>query len=368
MRLLLYLAIFGETLFLSYLLMPLIIHLASRWKVVDQPGHRKVHHAPKPLMGGVGIFSSFAIVIAGNLIGFMILHGTGWVQEHLVSMVRIFPLFSSAMPRLLLILAGGFFIHLLGLADDIFKDRLSYKLKFAVQFVVVLIVVIGGVRTDFMEDRIMNVLVATLWIVGITNSFNLLDNLDGLTAGVSVISAGILFAVALLQGQIFFAFILCALAGASFGFLIHNFHPSKLFMGDSGSLFLGYMFGTLTVTGSYVVKSSASLLPVLLPILVLSIPLYDTFSVMLIRWREGRPLFLGDKRHFSHRLLELGLSHREAVIFIYLVSFCVGIAAMLLPYVSLAASVLLVLQAIIVYALITILIATRRRAINRSQT
>jgi UDP-GlcNAc:undecaprenyl-phosphate GlcNAc-1-phosphate transferase len=157
---------------------------------------------------------------------------------------------------------------------------------------------------------------------------------------------------------------LMALAGSSFGFLWFNFHPAKLFMGDSGSLFLGYMFAALTVMGSYVVPDSPTLIPVVMPLLILSLPLYDTFSVMFIRRREGRPLFEGDKRHFSHRLLALGMGHKGTVIFIYLVCFVVGISATLLPYVSVAGSILLLLQAVIVYALITILIAVAK---NRDQ-
>jgi len=367
MRFVLYFVVFGETFTLSYLLMPLLTRLALRWNVVDKPGQRKIHQKSKPLLGGVGIFSSFFLVVVGNILGFEILRRANGIPASLQTMVRVSPMLSAVLPKLVLILAGGFLIHLLGLLDDVFKEELSYKLKFVVQIAVVLIVAFAGVRTSFMPGRTLDVLITTLWIVGITNSFNLLDNLDGLTAGISVISAAIFFAIAVLQGQIFFAFILAALAGTSFGFLLRNFHPSKLFMGDSGSLFLGYIFGALSVTGSYVVDSSASHLPVLMPILVLSIPLYDTFSVMFIRWREGRPLFLGDKRHFSHRLLELGMSHRNAVVFIYLVSFCVGIAAVLLPYVSLAASVLLLTQAVIVYVLITILITHGHRALNRSQ-
>ena len=150
---------------------------------------------------------------------------------------------------------------------------------------------------------------------------------------------------------------LITLTGACLGFLIYNFNPSKIFMGDGGSLFLGFIFGTLTVTGSYVVPTSGSLLPVVIPVLVLSIPLYDTFSVIFIRWREKRPLFIGDKKHFSHRLVELGMSHKNAVLFIYLVCLCVGIPAILLPYLSVGASLLVLVQAVIIYTLITILIA-----------
>lgn len=366
MRQLLYFIIFSEAFLISYILIPIIIRLALRWRVVDNPGQRKVHASPKPLMGGVGIFLGFMLVILGNLIAFYALRNTEWMQTNLQSLTRISPHVVSALPRLAVLLAGGLFIHLLGLVDDVYKEKLTYKPKFIVQIVIILLVAISGIRTQFMPGNTLDVIITTIWIVGVTNSFNLLDNLDGLTAGVSIIAALILFAVAILQGQILFAFMLIALAGACLGFLFYNFNPSKLFMGDSGSLFLGYMFGALTVTGSYVVKSSESILPVAMPVLILSIPLYDTFSVMFIRWREGRPLFVGDKRHFSHRLLELGMSHRGAVVFIYLVSFCVGIVAILLPYISVAGSILILVQAASIYTLITILISVGRRNQNNS--
>jgi UDP-GlcNAc:undecaprenyl-phosphate GlcNAc-1-phosphate transferase len=356
MRNVLYIFVFGQTFIISFLLMPLVIRFALRRSVVDLPGDRKVHHTAKPLMGGVGIFLSFFLVVAGNLAGFFAFYRAIWFERTLPGLADLFPHLGSVLPDLLLIFAGGILIHALGLLDDIFKGKLTYRTKFIAQFVIILLVAVGGVRVDFMPNTILNILVTTLWIVGMTNSFNLLDNMDGLTAGVSIISALLLFCVAVLQGQIFFAFILASLAGACLGFLLYNFYPSKVFMGDSGSLFLGYMFGALTVTGSYVIKESASLLPVLIPVLILSIPLYDTFSVMFIRWREGRHLFVGDKKHFSHRLVDLGMSQRSAVVFIYLVGFCVGIAAILLPYVSVGASILVLMQAITIYTLITILI------------
>jgi len=367
LRSILYLIIFCEALLISTIIIPFIIKIALKWDIVDKPGERKVHHTPKALMGGVGIFTGFFVTIVGNIVGFYILFNTNFVQTHLQSVVRVFPLLNLVLPKLLIILGGGFLIHLLGLLDDIFKEKISYKPKFIAQFIIAFLVAMYGIHTQFMPGRILDVIITTIWIVGITNGFNLLDNLDGLTAGVSIIASLIFFMVAVLQGQIFFAFILAALAGASLGFLFYNFYPSKLFMGDSGSLFLGYMFGTLTVMGTYVVKSSESLIPIVMPLLILSIPLYDTFSVMFIRWRENRPLFLGDKCHFSHRLLELGMGHRTAVIFIYLVCFCIGITATLLPYVSIAGNIVILTQAFIIYTLITFLIMIGRRNTNNKK-
>ncbi len=361
MKYLLYGLVFTQAFLISALLIPLIIKLAYKWNVVDRPGQRKIHHIAKPLMGGVGIFSAFFITVVGNIIGFSLLLNHPLMQNQLQSLVKLFPFLNNVLPRLIVIIAGGFMIHLLGLLDDIFKGKLSWKLKFLIQFLIALLVAIFGVRTEFMPGHTLDIIITTIWIVGITNGFNLLDNLDGLTAGISIIAALLFFTVAVLQGQVFFALVLMALAGASMGFLLYNFHPSKLFMGDSGSLFLGFMFGSLTVMGSYVVNTSVGIIPVIMPILILSIPLYDTFSVMFIRWSEGRPLFIGDKCHFSHRLLELGMGHRAAVIFIYLVCLCVGSVAILLPWLSTVGCIIILVQAVIIYTLITLLIMIGRR-------
>jgi len=358
--------VFVESFVLAYLLVPMVVRIAERFNVVDKPGARKVHRTSKPLLGGVAIFSGFFFVLVINIFAFASFHQQEKVLQFLPSAPRLFEHLIRVLPQLLIILLGGVMMHLLGLVDDIYKEKLTYKPKFLIQFAIALFVTLAGIRTNLMPGNALDVAVSVFWIIGITNSFNLLDNLDGLTAGVTVIAALIFIAVAILQGQIFIALILAALAGAAAGFWPHNFHPSRLFMGDSGSLFIGYMFGVLTVLESYVVESSASLLPVVMPILILSIPLYDTLSVMIIRLREKRPLFIGDKRHFSHRLLDLGMNHRETVVFIYLICFGVGLAATLLPYVTLAGSLVLVIQALIVYALITILIRVGKRRTKTS--
>ncbi len=361
MWLLPFVIVFVQAWLISTLSVPLLIRAAHRFEIVDKPGQRKVHHIAKPLLGGVAIFMGFNLVVLGDLLLYPLLARSDLLPSWLSGYQHLLRYVPAAFPKLLIIIAGGFFIHILGLLDDIYKEKLTYQLKFVVQFLVALGVSFAGVHTTFLHNEVLDKLLTTLWIVGVTNSFNLLDNLDGLTAGVSVISALVLSAVAILQGQTFFALLLIALAGASLGFLVYNFHPSRLFMGDSGSLYLGYMFSTITVTGSYVVESSASLIPVVLPLLVLSIPIYDTFSVLFIRWREKRPLFIGDKRHFSHRLLDLGMSHRTAVIFIYLVCFCIGISAALLPYASVWGGVVILMQAVVIYTLITILMVFGKR-------
>lgn len=356
MRWLMYLIVFAETALISWALIPPVLRLAKRRGVMDRPGERKVHEESKPLLGGVAVFLSLYGAILFNLAGYLIVYHRGWIHARLPGMTSFYSRLTAVWPQLLIILIGGLGIHLLGLADDLLHGRLTYKSKFPIQILIVTWVAVCGIRVEFMPGTLLDILVTVIWIVGIANSFNLLDNMDGLTAGVALISAGLFFILAVSQGQVFFALFLAGLGGSCLGFLYYNFHPSRLFMGDSGSLFIGYLFGVLTTTGSYVIDRSQSMLPVLIPVLILSIPLYDTFSVMFIRWREGRPLFIGDKRHFSHRLVEIGFSHRQAVIFIYLLGLCVGLVALLLPYMPVIAGWVIILQTILIYALITILI------------
>jgi UDP-GlcNAc:undecaprenyl-phosphate GlcNAc-1-phosphate transferase len=194
-----------------------------------------------------------------------------------------------------------------------------------------------------------------IWIVLITNSFNLLDNMDGLSSGVAALSALIFFSITVSQGQFFMALILLIFIGSILGFLRYNYYPSSIFMGDSGSLFLGYILGTLTISASYVTTQSSSLLPALMPVFILSIPLFDTISVVLIRLKEHRPVFVGDKRHLSHRLVDMGFSPRHAVNTIYLLTIAIGLVSFLLPSLSVALSILVFIQIMIIIVIISIL-------------
>jgi len=270
------------------------------------------------------------------------------------------------LPKLLAILVGATLLVIIGLIDDIKGLEFSVKIKFIVQVIAALVAVISGARTSFMPTEWLNAIVSVVWIVGICNAFNFLDNMDGSSAGIGFIAGGIFFWVTASQGQFFSALIFAALAGSLLGFLWYNYYPAKIFMGDMGSLFIGYMFGTLALTSSYVVSASPSLIPIVLPLIVLSVPIYDTIFVIAIRIREHRPVYVGDHCHLSHRLVNLGLSRRQAVVFIYLICICVGIAAGLLPYVPVAGSITILLQAILVYILVTILMRVGAKTDCRS--
>ena len=345
----------GMGIVLSALLVPLFRKLALRWGITDRPGQRKIHDRPKPLLGGLAIVSGFYLTIVLNLTGVFLFKDVPFVSHFLAPYMQLFPRIQARFLELSCIAGASLVVVLLGLIDDIRGETFPYQIKFLVQFLSVGILFAGGVRTQFMPGQILDFIITAIWIVGIANAFNLMDNMDGLSAGVAAI-ASLLFAIIVFrQGQLFTAFIFVALAGSLLGFLPFNWYPSKIFMGDAGSLFIGYMLGTLTVVSSYITPESQTVIPVVIPLLVLGVPIYDTFSVMVIRWREHRPLFVGDKKHFSHRLVALGMRQTQAVFFIYVVTLTIGIAALLLPGAKAWESWVLLVQSILILSLITFL-------------
>jgi UDP-GlcNAc:undecaprenyl-phosphate GlcNAc-1-phosphate transferase len=255
------------------------------------------------------------------------------------------------LPRLLVIGGVGLGFFLVGLLDD--KKALSVKARFLLEFLLAGTLVAAGVRFDLgFLPKPVGMAFTVVWIVGIANAFNLLDGLDGLVGGVTVICSCIL-AVVLVQGnQPMVAMYAAALAGSSAGFLRHNFHPASIFMGSSGSLFLGYTLGVSVVLASFVIEGSSAVFPILMPLLLLAVPLYDTASVVLIRFRERRPLFGSDRSHTHHRLLAAGFSERSAVLFIWLLTLMVGISSVLLVSAQLWTSIMIFLQVALAFALI----------------
>jgi UDP-GlcNAc:undecaprenyl-phosphate GlcNAc-1-phosphate transferase len=360
---LVYLYLFCFALALASLFVPLARRLAFRLNMIDHPdpSGRKAHAQPRPLLGGLAIYFAFTLALLVQILGFHFFQNQAWFSSRWPFFSEQSRHFLEVLPKLLAIWGGATLMVILGFIDDRRGAGFSYKIKFAMQIAAACLLPLAGVRTDFMPSTVLNAFITIIWIVGITNAFNLLDNMDGLSAGIAVIAAAIFFLITAAQAQVFSAMILALFAGAAAGFLIYNFNPAKIFMGDTGSLFLGYMLAALSITSSYVVPASANLLPVISPLLILSLPIFDTLSVMIIRRREGRPLFIGDQRHFSHRLIELGMSQRGAVVFIYLVALSIGVAAALLPYLPLWGQILVFLQTIAIYMMIVILMHVAKR-------
>ena len=294
----------------SACLIPFASYLAKRFNILDKPDHRKVHTSPTPYLGGIAIFLSFALLLTA----FQIL-------EHPFGYKKYFAL-----------LIGGGSIFTLGLLDDIFN--IPAKIKLFLQIVIACIPVllgitikhftiplIGAVKLGVLADPL-----TVLWFVFLLNAINLIDGLDGLASGVVIISAlffGIINMIGL-HGEI--STISFILAASTFGFWLFNKPPAKIFMGDAGSLLLGYVLAFLSVITKH--KSSLTI-TLLVPVVLLLIPIYDTLSAIIRRLRRGQHPFTADKEHLHHRLFNLGVSYNKILLIIYLFNTYLGILAVL---------------------------------------
>lgn len=318
---------------LSFLLTLTMKHLAPRIGFVDKPGHRKIHVNPKPLGGGVAIFWATVLPLLGIL-------AIAWVapfsnrpdiQPYIGGIQRQTPLALAIIIALLL-------IHIIGLWDD--KKALGPFTKLILQLLVTAaLVIFFNLRILTALGPVVSILLTILWITAVTNAFNFLDNMDGLSAGIAAICSIAFLITTLSIGQWFIASGLALLIGALCGFLCFNFSPATIFMGDSGSLVIGFLLGVLTVRTTFLpagMTIAAGWYALLAPIIVLALPLYDLVVVVFIRAARGKSPFVGDTNHFSHRLVARGMSRRTAVLCLYLVTASTSIAAILLPRVQTA--------------------------------
>lgn len=353
----------------------LIRSYAPQLGLMDQPNsQRKVHTLPTPLGGGIGIWlgvvGTFAV---GELMLLVALNVPAiaslvpdFAQEHLSGI-------ANQSAKLWILLAAGTALMVLGLLDD--RKGLSWQVRIAIEFGVAAACVffVKNLQlTAFMNMPLLTGLLSVLWIVGLINSFNMLDNMDGLSGGVAAISASMLAAVLLLnpdpqtnRPQLFVAGFLLVLVGAILGFLWHNKPPARIFMGDSGAYFIGFCIAVATLLATYAGYQTPKRHAILAPVVVMAVPLYDMFTVLLIRLRAGKSPFQADKNHFSHRLVDLGLTRTQAVLTVYLTTATCGLAALLLHQVELAGAIIIMLLVGCILALIGILEATARHTIKK---
>lgn len=358
--------VFGASFIVSLLASLGVRRLALKKGFVDRPTGRKAHDSPTPLGGGVGIWLATVFTVALGCLVAWLLEGRlvpdwapAFVHHNVPGVMR-------RLPDLVCILAGGTILMILGLVDDI--RGLSALLRFVIQIAVAL-AIFGFVRevriTAFVGSQTFSCVVTVLWIVGITNAFNLLDNMDGLSGGVAAIVSIIFLIMAVVTGQNFVAVLLLSLLGGTLGFLVLNFPPARIFMGDAGSLFLGYMLAVLTTVFTFYDTHCQTYryVALLMPIIILAVPLFDTGTVLFIRWKRGRPLSQGDSNHFSHRLVALGMTRLEAVLTIYLVTFCTGLLApvLLLCRLNALGAALIFVELLAILAVIAILERAGRR-------
>ncbi|MCX5770610.1 MAG: MraY family glycosyltransferase [Candidatus Hydrogenedentes bacterium] len=337
---------------ISVLLTDVARRAALRWNFLDQPGERKVHSIPVPLMGGVAIWASFYIVILGTfaVLALMSQYGNDWLLSQFDATFG-----DNGTVKLTGLLAGGLVIFVLGIVDDL--KILSPEVKLAGQIIAALVLVVSGMRIEMFIFR--NIWISSaltvLWVVTLTNSLNFLDNMDGLAGGVSVIAAFSFFLAVQPYEQYLVRLVLVVFAGAVAGFLYHNLSPARIFMGDAGAMFCGYLLASVAIMGTFHIASTPSPIAVAAPLLALSVPLFDISSVVFIRWRHGESIMKGDKRHFSHRLVKLGMSPRQAVEFIFLVAAVTGLGGALLSRLGQRGVMIVLAQTLGVYLLIVLL-------------
>lgn len=346
----------------SLLLTPLVRALARSKGFVDEPGPRKIHQWPVALGGGVAIFGAVFLPLAAAFAVPLLAPGlvkslAPGMQEHLAGAKLV-------APKALAYLGGALVVFILGLIDD--ARGLGPKIKLGVQVAVGLGLAASGIRLSSFLDRYgfageaLQYAVTVGWFVVVTNAFNLLDNMDGLAAGVAAAAAGAFGIIALATGQLFIAFALFTLLGGALGFLAYNRPPATIFMGDAGSLTLGYHLAVLTILFTFY-DGMHPLTLYFVPLLVLAVPLYDTASVILIRLRAGKPIMVGDTNHFSHRLVALGLSRAAAVGLIVLLTCVTGLSAILMYRTDVAGSVIAFVQTALALVIVAVLEVAGRR-------
>lgn len=306
----------------SILMTPVVKKLAFKVGATDKPNHRKVHQKIMPRLGGLAIYLSF-------LLGILILQPES-----------PYPTAHAA------IVAGGVIILVTGVLDDIFD--LSARIKLVLQIAAALVVALwGGVDVDFInlpfngriEFGIFTIPITVLWIVGITNAINLIDGLDGLAAGVSSIALVTITGMAVVMGNTYVVAMGVILIASTVGFLKYNFHPAKIFMGDSGALFLGYMISVLSLLGF----KNIAVISFVVPIIILGVPISDTFFAIIRRLYNKNPLSAPDKSHLHHCILKLGYTHRETVLLIYAMSAMFGLAAFIFTMTTVWGSILFII-------------------------
>lgn len=329
--------------------------VALRIGFVDHPGGHKSHRGAMPYGGGCAIFlSAWAALLAGLLLAVAL--PQAWIAETFGETVRAYVGgMRERAGQLVVILVGGAVLHGLGLLDD--RRPLPPGRKLLVIVAVALFVaVVGRVRIAEFAGVAVSVALTTAWFVVIVNALNFLDNMDGLSAGVAALGLLFLAVCGLMAGQVLVPALAGVFLGAVVGFLIFNFPPARIFMGDAGSLVVGYMLATVsTLTTYYQSGRGAPPYALAMPLVILAIPLYDFVSVVIIRLAEGRNPMRGDQRHFSHRLVERGLSRRFAVLTIYLATATTGLAATLLPGADLRQTITVGAIVLMVLAIIAIL-------------
>lgn len=358
--------LFAGSILLCAVLAAIVKKLALKSDFVSRPVQDRYNRSVVPLGGGIAIFGSIAAILSGGILAVKFLIAPGHLDKWLGDAVKIHTQgFIDKIPELIIVLVCMSCLFALGLWDD--KKRLGPLFKLSVQFAVAVIAAAAAdIRVEmFIQSKIITTALSVFWIVLIINAFNFLDNMDGASAGIAVIACSLLFVAAALSGQIFIGAITIIFVGALLGFLIFNFPPAKIFMGDAGSLVVGFIVALITLRTTYYQQEyGGPWYPVFMPLIVMAVPLYDFLSVTLLRISQGKSPFVGDTQHFSHRLRRRGLGEAQTVLTLYLATLVTGLGAAFLYQVDLTGAILIFVQTVLILAIIAILESTSAESKN----
>ncbi len=345
----------------SALLTALCRKIAPPLGLIAYPKADRYHRKAIPLGGGIAIFGTMAASILGAavFVRFMVLPGrfAGLAQKANVDPAD----FLRRCDELAIVGLCATVLFAVGLWDD--RKGLGPFFKLAIQWGVALVAAaLADIRVElFIENRLVTSALSAFWIVLMINAFNFLDNMDGAAAGIAAIASSILFTAAAFNEQVFVGGLALVFVGTLLGFLAFNFPPASIFMGDAGSLVVGFFVALLTLRTTYYQQDqSGPWYPVLMPLVVMAVPLYDFTSVTLLRLSQGRSPFVGDTQHFSHRLKRHGLTDRQTVLTLYLATLCCGLGATFLYQVNLTGALLIFVQTFLILAIIAIFESTAR--------
>ena len=348
-----YLVVFVAAAVLALVLTPVCEKIALMTNFLDKPDDQHSGHAkPIPVLGGVAMFLAWIFTIAGGITTFISLRQSGvdtTVAGYLHNIVTI-------SGRLGFLCLGAFLVTLVGFVDDYFP--LSAKVKFAGQVIVALIaVLLGGMRVSlFIPYEPVVIVISILWILLIINAINFLDNMDGLAVGISVICMALLTVIAIISKQYFIAALGAAGVGSGLGFWFFNHTPASIFMGDSGSHFLGYTLAVLSAGVTYhMPEISTTRLTCLIPLFILAVPLFDTLTVVLIRLYYRKPIYVGDHNHISHRFVKMGMSKKHAVMTVHLLTLALGLGVLPLMWGDVFTVIVVIVQSVVFLSIITLL-------------
>ena len=304
---------FALSLLIAYLLTPWVRKSAIKLNIMVHPGGRRVHTRPMPLWGGIAIYAGFAVS------ALLLMHFTAQKP-------------ACNLPIIGVVVAGALLVTV-GLVDDM--KELSAKAQAGMIILSALLLMTFGVRIQFLTNPfggnmillppVISWILTLSWIFAVTKTIDFMDGLDGLAAGIGAIASGVLAIMAYYSNQPHVALMAAALCGACIGFLRFNFNPAKIFMGTGGSQFIGFALGAISVIGAFKV---AAAMAIALPVLVFGVPIFDAAFVIIKRLSNGQPLYIADKSHLHHRLMQKGLSHKQAVYVIWGISILLGIAAL----------------------------------------